>query len=102
MAVGQEGCSFRQAVARAPAMQNIAWRPVTQVGSLEPVYATLLADIAVAPFMSGTNPGGTESVRKGLPTLSIFYLHLRTPKRSTSMVSENLTKTLKEFMIMNR
>ena len=98
VAVGPRGCSFRQAASHALAKKNMAWRPVTQVGSLEPVYATLLADIAVAPFMSGTNPSGTKPVSKGLPTLPKFFLHLRQPERSPSRASQQLTETLIEFM----
>jgi len=94
VAVGKEDCTFRQAAAGALADKNIAWRPVTQVGSLEPVYATLLADIAIAPFMHGTNPDGTEYVSKGLPILPEFYLHLRTHERSASAISDDLIKAL--------
>lgn len=98
VAVGAEGCSFRQAASGALATKNIAWRPVTQVGSLEPVYATLLADIAVAPFMSGTNPAGTEAIKKGLPNLPRFYIHLRKSERSTNTITEQLIKTLVKYM----
>lgn len=98
VAVGHKDCTFRQATSRVLATKNIAWRPVTQVGSLEPVYATLLADIAVAPFMLGTNPVGTELISKGLPALPSFYLHLRKSEQSSSVVAERLTKVLIEFM----
>ena len=98
VAVGDKGCTFRQATARALAKEGIAWRPVTQVGSLEPVYATLLADIAVAPFMRGTNPVGTEPINQGLPELPIFYLHLRQAERTSSLAVEQLTNVLIKFM----
>ncbi len=98
VAVGQEGCSFRQAASKALTTKNIAWRPVTQVGSLEPVYATLLADIAVAPFIRDTNPAGTQVVKKGLPALPGFYIHLRKSQRSVHCVVQQLSKTLLKFM----
>jgi len=98
VAVGPEGCSFREAASQALASKNIAWRPVTQIGSLEPVYATLLADIAVAPFMLGTNPGGTVPINRGLPSLPSFYIHLRKSVRSSNKAADHLTETLVEYM----
>ena len=94
VAAGPQGCSFRKAASDALTSDNLAWRPVTQVGSLEPVFATLLADIAVAPFMSGTEPAGTEIVSKGLPKLPTFYLHLRKSDIPSSLVSQQLAETL--------
>lgn len=77
VAVGAENCPFRKAASGALAKNQIAWRPVTQVGSLEPVFATLVADIAVAPFLPGTLPHGTKVIDDELPDLPEFYLHLR-------------------------
>ncbi len=79
IAVGHESCPFRQAASAVLSNHATAWRAVTQVGSLEPVVATLIADIAIAPFLAGTLPHGTEEIAHVLPQLPDFYLHLRGP-----------------------
>lgn len=76
VAIGPGDTEFSRAVVSALDTAAIAWRPVTQVGSLEPVVATLLADMAVGAFLSRTLPAGT-AVAKDLPGLPPFHVHLR-------------------------
>lgn len=82
VAVGHMECPFRKAASEALAHSSMPWRAVTQVGSLEPVFATLMADIAVAPFMPGTLPHGTCEVEGQLPPLPDFSLQMRAPDRA--------------------
>ena len=99
VAVGAQECPFRQAASRALAKDRIAWRPVTQVGSLEPVFATLLADLAVAPFLPGTFPHGTSSIRcSTLPKLPAFRLHLRKPSRALNAKESSLCEAISEYV----
>lgn len=94
VAVGAEACPFRQAASAALAKNRVAWRPVTQVGSLEPVFATLLADLAVAPFLPGTLPPGTEVIYTPLPDLPEFILHLHTPDRDLAKAEKQLCQAI--------
>lgn len=94
VAVGRLDCPFRTAAAEALAKAHLPWRAVTQVGSLEPVFATLLADLAVAPFLPGTLPPGTAEIQSDLPQLAEFCLQLRAPERPLSELENQLWSTL--------
>lgn len=98
VAIGPGDTEFSRAVVSALDTAAIAWRPVTQVGSIEPVVATLLADMAVGAFLSRTLPAGTAMI-DGLPRLPPFHVHLRArfPRPSAieaamaGMIAEALT-----------
>jgi len=98
VAVAQESCPFRQAATKVLASSGIPWRPVTQVGSLEPVFATLMADMAVAPFLSGTLPTGTQEIDNTLPSLPEFCLHLRMPKTPRTVAEKALCSEISDSL----
>ena len=78
VALGTEGCGFRASAVEALNRAGIIWRSICQVGSLEPVFATLEADMAIAPFLSRTVPVRLAIVKsRELPTLPHFFLNLR-------------------------
>lgn len=91
VALGREDCGFRASAVAALDAAGIAWRPVCQVGSLEPVFATLEADLAIAPFLSCTVPERLAILRDaGLPELPRFHLNLRRAARPGSAVVQAL------------
>jgi DNA-binding transcriptional LysR family regulator len=78
VALGTEGCGFRASAVDALNDAGIVWRSICQVGSLEPVYATLEADMAIAPFLSRTVPPRLAILKtRDLPTLPHFFVNLR-------------------------
>ena len=94
VALGQEGCAFRARAIRALTKSGIEWRPICQVGSLEPVFATLEADMAVAPFLFHTVPDRVEVLPDGcLPPLPAFHINLRLPPKGVTKVASNLRAT---------
>ena len=98
VAIGHESCPFRLAASSVLSSHRLAWKAVTQVGSLEPVFATLMADIAVAPFLPGTLPPGTEEVPQSLPELPEFHLHLRFPIGGLSASASDLSVVLENAL----
>jgi DNA-binding transcriptional LysR family regulator len=97
VALGQEGCAFRRLVIRALTKSGIEWRPICQVGSLEPVFATLEADIAVAPFLFHTVPERVEVLPDGcLPPLPEFHINLRLPPKGVTKVAAELARHVRE------
>jgi DNA-binding transcriptional LysR family regulator len=98
VALGQDGsCAFRPLVIRALTKSGIEWRPICQVGSLEPVFATLEADIAVAPFLFHTVPDRVEILPDGsLPRLSEFHINLRLPPKGATIVASELARHIRE------
>lgn len=97
VALGQEGCAFRALAIRALTKSGIEWRPICQVGSLEPVFATLEADMAVAPFLFHTVPDRVEVLPDGcLPPLPAFHINLRLPPKGATKVALELARHIRE------
>lgn len=97
VALGQEGCAFRALAIRALTKSGIEWRPICQVGSLEPVFATLEADMAVAPFLLHTVPDRVEVLPDGsLPPLPVFHINLRLPQKGVTKVASELARHIRE------
>jgi DNA-binding transcriptional LysR family regulator len=89
VALGNEICGFRAVAVKALNGIRVNWRPICQVGSLEPVLATLEADMAVAPFLSRTVPDRLAILRgTGLPALPSFNINLRAPSGGTAVSVE--------------
>ncbi len=78
VALGGEKCAFRTAAVKVLSDNNIDWKFTCHTGSLEPVIATLEADMAVAPFLSQTVPDSIEMIPEidGLPPLPTFYINM--------------------------
>lgn len=97
VALGQEGCAFRAVAIRALTKSGIEWRPICQVGSLEPVFATLEADMAVAPFLFHTVPARVEVLPdRCLPPLPAFHINLRLPTKGVTRVASELARHIRE------
>lgn len=97
VALGQESCGFRACAIEALTAAGIEWRPVCQVGSLEPVFATLEADMAIAPFLSKTVPDRVSVLdQSGLPALPHFHINLRAPSTGMSIVAKEMAQHIRE------
>ena len=96
VALGQESCAFRASAVAALTKARVAWRAICQVGSLEPVFATLEADLAVAPFLAHTVPPRLAVVESGnLPHLPPFHVNLRLPSTGVSEVASELARHIR-------
>jgi DNA-binding transcriptional LysR family regulator len=96
VALGQGSCGFRACAMKALNNASIDWRPICQVGSLEPVFATLEADIAIAPFLSKTVPERLVALGAGeLPPLPDFHINLRLPARPNTPIAAELAKHIR-------
>lgn len=97
VALGNETCGFRASAIEALTRAGIDWRPICQVGSLEPVFATLEADMAIAPFLSRTVPDRLMPLDdSSLPALPIFHINLRLPTTGVSAVTRELARHVRE------
>lgn len=97
VALGPEPCAFRASATGALNKAGIEWRAVCQIGSLEPVFATLQADMAVAPFLAHTIPDHLAIVRDpDLPLLPAFHINLNTPSTGLSEVASELGARIQE------
>jgi DNA-binding transcriptional LysR family regulator len=97
VALGTEGCGFRASAVDALNKAGVVWRSICQVGSLEPVFATLEADMAVAPFLSRTVPSRLAILKsRDLPTLPQFFVNLRLADGPVSASTDAFVRQLRE------
>jgi DNA-binding transcriptional LysR family regulator len=97
VALGQTGCAFRALAIRALNAAKIEWRAICQVGSMEPVFATLEADMAVAPFLLRTLPERLAIVAEAaLPKLPAYHINLRGPRGEASVSALELARHIRE------
>ncbi len=97
VALGGETCAFRAAAVAALTNADRDWRLMCQVGSLEPVYAVLQADMAVAPFLRSTAPDNLciLSNEAGLPGLPTYYVNLHVPAVDVSEITRELAQSIR-------
>ncbi len=97
VALGQPGCAFRALAIRALKAAKIDWRAICQVGSMEPVFATLEADMAVAPFLARTVPERLGILTDAsLPHLPSYHLNLRLPVAGAPAAALELGRHIRE------
>ncbi len=96
VALGRDNCGFRTSAVNALNKAGLPWRPICQVGSMEPVFATLEADMAVAPFLACTIPKRLVVLRTPqLPALPSFHVNLRYPAGHLSNAAEELIRLIR-------
>lgn len=97
VALGQENCGFRAAAIKALTKARMPWRAICQFGSLESVFATLEADMAIALFLSRTVPDRLAVLRgRELPALPLFHINLRLPSTGTTSVVTEFARHIRE------
>jgi DNA-binding transcriptional LysR family regulator len=97
VALGRENCGFRAAAIKALTKARMPWRAICQFGSLESVFATLEADMAIALFLSRTVPDRLAALRgRELPELPRFHINLRLPSTGTTSVVTEFARHIRE------
>jgi len=82
VSLGAETCVFRPVAVAALKKARRDWQAVCEVSNMEPVRATLEADLAVAPLLSRSVPEGLDIVTADgdspgrLPKLPMFCINL--------------------------
>lgn len=81
VSLGAPTCTFRPVAVEALGRARRDWRAVCEVSRLEPVYAVLEADLAVAPLLRSSVPERFEILGREarLPTLPEFRINLYAP-----------------------
>ncbi|WP_072392579.1 LysR substrate-binding domain-containing protein [Hyphomicrobium sp. CS1GBMeth3] len=105
VSLGAETCAFRPYALAALAKWHRQWRPVSESNSLEPMIATLEADLAVAPMLSCAAPASLAllSEAAGLPKLPTCHVNLYLPRNTQNDMATELASVLREeFASVNR
>ncbi|MCL2429928.1 MAG: LysR substrate-binding domain-containing protein [Alphaproteobacteria bacterium] len=92
--LGDEKCAFRQAVLEALSAAGRDWRPVCEVSSMEPLLASLEADLAVAPLLRTTIPDYLRVIERDrrLPRLPKFFINMYLPPARPSDIAVELAR----------
>jgi DNA-binding transcriptional LysR family regulator len=97
VALGQNGCAFRALAIRALKAAKIEWRAICQVGSMEPVFATLEADMAIAPFLMRTVPDRLSVLMEpALPKLPSYHINLKVASGDASHSALELVRHIRQ------
>jgi DNA-binding transcriptional LysR family regulator len=98
VSLGADTCAFRPYALAALAKWQRRWRPVSESNSLEPMIATLEADLAVAPMLSRAAPKTLEilSDAAGLPRLPSCHVNLYIPRNTQNDMARELAAVLRE------
>jgi DNA-binding transcriptional LysR family regulator len=85
VSLGAETCVFRPVAIAALKKARRNWQVVCEVSNMEPVRATLEADLAVAPLLGHSIPESLEiiSADRGLPRLPMFQINLYEARHPT-------------------
>jgi DNA-binding transcriptional LysR family regulator len=94
VSLGDEKCEFRPAVLRALRAAGRDWRPVCEVSSMEPLLASIEADLAIAPLLRTTIPHYLQAVERDqrLPRLPKFLINLYLPPVRQSEIAVELSR----------
>jgi DNA-binding transcriptional LysR family regulator len=78
VSLGAETCVFRPVAIAALKKARRSWQAVCEVSNMEPVRATLEADLAVAPLLGHSIPQSLEIIAadRRLPRLPMFQINL--------------------------
>jgi DNA-binding transcriptional LysR family regulator len=78
VSLGAETCVFRPIAIAALKKARRNWQAVCEVSNMEPVRATLEADLAVAPLLGHSIPESLETITNDprLPRLPMFQINL--------------------------
>jgi DNA-binding transcriptional LysR family regulator len=86
ISIGADTCVFRPVAIAALRKARRKWQAVCEVSNMEPVRATLEADLAIAPLLSHSVPDSLEvhSTSNGLPKLPMFRINLYEAKQPSA------------------
>lgn len=93
VSLGDENCEFRTCVLKALRDTGRDWRPVCEVSSMEPLLASIEADLAVGPFLRRSIPDYLTVVEdERLPRLPNFLINMYLPPARQNEIAVELAR----------
>ena len=98
VSLGDEKCEFRPVVLKALRTAGRDWRPVCEVSSMEPLLASIEADLAVAALLRTTIPNYLHVIERDrrLPRLSKFLINMYLPPARQSEIAIELARHIRQ------
>src|SRR5215813_925649 len=99
VSLGAETCVFRPVAIAALRKARRDWHAVCEVSNMEPVRATLEADLAVAPLLGHSIPDSLEIIaaNRRLPRLPMFQINLyqaRHPSPAANAFADHVRRSV--------
>ena len=99
VSLGAETCVFRPVAVAALRKARRNWQAVCEVSNMEPVRATLEADLAVAPLLGHSIPDSLEIIAadRRLPRLPMFRINLymaRNPSPAVRAFADHVRRSV--------
>lgn len=98
VSLGDRNCMFRRAAVRALVDHGRDWRPVCETSTMEPLCATLTADLSVCPLLASTVPEDLQILgpESGLPPLKTFYVNMYVRRADASDIAVELARHIRQ------
>jgi DNA-binding transcriptional LysR family regulator len=98
ISLGDSKCEFRPVVLKALRGTGRDWRPVCEVSSMEPLLASIEADLAVAPLLRTTIPSYLQAIERDrrLPPLPKFLINMYLPPVRQSDIAVELARNIRQ------
>jgi DNA-binding transcriptional LysR family regulator len=98
VSLGDEKCEFRPVVLKALRGAGRDWRPVCEVSSMEPLLASIEADLGVAALLRTTIPKYLQLIDRDrrLPRLPKFLINMYLPPARQSEIAVELARNIRQ------
>ncbi len=98
ISLGDEKCEFRRSVLKALADAGRDWRPVCEVSSMEPLLASMEADLAIGPLLRRSTPDYLQVIDldERLPPLPGFLINMYLPPVQQSEIAVELARHIRQ------
>jgi DNA-binding transcriptional LysR family regulator len=98
VSLGDEKCEFRPVVLKALRGAGRDWRPVCEVSSMEPLLASIEADLGVAALLRTTIPKYLQLIDRDrrLPRLPKFLINMYLPPARQSEIAIELARNIRQ------
>jgi DNA-binding transcriptional LysR family regulator len=98
LSLGDEKCAFRAVVLKVLRDVGRDWRPVCEVSSMEPLLASIEADLAVSALLRTTIPSYLQVIEREprLPRLPTFFINMYLPPARQSEIAVELARHIRQ------
>ncbi len=103
VSLGDERCAFRPIVLTALRTAGRDWRQVCEVSSMEPMLASIEADLAIAALLRTTVPHYLQAIERDrrLPRLPKFLINMYLPPARQSETAVELARHIAQEFAAN-
>lgn len=97
LSLGDNTCEFRPSVLKAMRGSGRDWRPVCEVSSMEALFASIEADLAVGAFLRTTIPPYLREVESDrLPGMPKFLINMYLPPGRQNDIAVELARHIRQ------